>query len=229
MSQPSRSFTAPPRAPAASREPPAEGFTLVEVLVVMAIISVLAGIVVASIGVARKFSDAKATAVDIQTLVQAINTYNERFGDYPPSSLSALGVKGNPANEGNEALVLALSAKKKNGPFFEFKEGRLLNTDSDSLSAKDLATLKKNLDPIQTSPALYEYVDLWGSPYVYIHNRDYGKKLTYNNRHGNTVQVTAVKSEKLGAYQAATSFQIWSFGPNGLNENGDGDDIASWK
>jgi prepilin-type N-terminal cleavage/methylation domain-containing protein len=205
------------------------GFTLVEVLVVMAIISVLAGIVVASIGVARKFSDAKATAVDIQTLVQAINTYNERFGDYPPSSLAALGVKGLPTNEGNEALVLALSSKKKNGPFFEFKETRLLNTDNDTLSNKDLGTLRKNLDPVQNSPSLFEYVDLWGTPYVYIHNRDYGKKLSVVNRHGNTVQITGVKSEKLGAYQAATSFQIWSFGPNGLNDNGEGDDIASWK
>jgi prepilin-type N-terminal cleavage/methylation domain-containing protein len=205
------------------------GFTLVEVLVVMAIISVLAGIVVASIGVARKFSDAKATAVDIQTLVQAINTYNERYGDYPPSFLSGLGVKGIPTNEGNEALVLALSSKKKNGPYFEFKEGRLQNTDNDSLTAKDLGILKKNLDPVQTAPALFEYLDLWGSPYVYIHNRDYGKKVPYINRHGSTVLITAVKSEKLGSYQAATSFQIWSFGPNGLNENGEGDDIASWK
>ncbi len=41
--------------------------------------------------------------------------------------------------------------------------------------------------------------------------------------------VKAAQSAKLGAPQSPGSFQIWSFGPNRINENGDGDDIASWK
>jgi prepilin-type N-terminal cleavage/methylation domain-containing protein len=206
------------------------GFTLVEVLVVMAIISVLAGIVVASISVARKFGDIKATGIEIQTLVQGINGYSQQRGDYPPSSLAGLKVKPpNLTNDGNETLVICLSSRKKGGPFFEFKEDRLTNGDGDALSPKDFGILRKDLDPVQTVSYLFEFIDLWGNPFVYIHNRDYGKKLPYTDRQGTTVQVAAAKSGKLGTYQAATSFQIWSFGPNGVNENGEGDDIASWK
>jgi prepilin-type N-terminal cleavage/methylation domain-containing protein len=206
------------------------GFTLVEVLVVMAIISVLAGIVIASVSVARRFGDIKAVGIEIQTLVQGINGYCQQWGDYPPSSLAGLKVKPpNTTNDGIEALVLCLSSRKKGGPFFEFKEDRLTNGDGDALSPKDFGILRKDLDPIQTVPQLFEFIDLWGNPFVYIHNRDFGKKLPYTDRQGTTVQAMASKSAKLGTYQAATSFQIWSFGPNGVNENGEGDDIASWK
>ena len=207
------------------------GFTLVEVLVVMAIISVLAGIVIASVSVARRFGDLKAVGIEIQTLVQGINGYCQQWGDYPPSSLAGLKVKPpNTTNDGIEALVLCLSSRKKGGPFFEFKDDRLTNGDGDALSPKDFGVLRKDLDPIQTVPQLFEFIDLWGNPFVYIHNRDYAsKKIQYFDRNGKTFTVVAARSVKLGTYQSATTFQIWSFGANGLNENGDGDDIASWK
>jgi len=126
--------------------------------------------------------------------------------------------------------VLCLSSKKKGGPFHEpFKEARLQNRDKDKLVTKDFVALKRDLDFTQGSDELFEYVDLWENPFVYIHYRDYEKKLEYVDRDGGRVTVKAAKSQKLGAFQSPTSFQIWSFGPNGLNENGEGDDIASWK
>jgi len=213
------------------------GFTLVELLTVIAIISVLAGLTYGSIAVARKFADQKATQQEIQNLVAAANSYNSAWGDYPPGMLAAFKLKGNGVNEGNEALVLALSGRKKGGPFHEaFPETRLENGDVDQLAARDLQALKKDLDFPQTALQLYEYLDLWGNPFVYIHNRDYGTKakIKYTSRPRDssvavTVEVLAAKSAKLGTYQAPTSFQIWSFGPNGKNENGEGDDITSWK
>ncbi len=207
------------------------GFTLVEMLVVIAIISTLMGLALASIQVARRFSDKKATAGDILLLVQAINNYQAQYGDYPPSSLSALKVKGNGVNEGNECLVLCLSGRKKGGPFHEaFKEDRLSNLDNDALSGKDFQAVKKALDLPQDVAQLYEYTDLWGNPFVYIHNRDYSaKKIQYTDNEGKPVTVQAARSAKLGSPQSATTYQIWSFGPNRINENGDGDDIASWQ
>ena len=116
------------------------------------------------------------------------------------------------------------------GPYHEpFKEGRLQNRDKDKLATKDFVTLKRDLDFSQGTEELFEYLDLWDNPFVYIHNRDYDKKLEYLDGEGSRVTVKAAKSAKLGAYQSPTSFQIWSFGPNKINENGEGDDIASWK
>jgi len=207
------------------------GFTLVEMLVVIAIISVLAGLTLGSVTAARRYADNKATANEIQALTQAIHNYNVQFGDYPPSTLSALKVKANPVNEGSEALVLCLSGLKKGGPFYtDFKEGRLSNTDNDTLAPNDFKNLKKDLGFSQNSPQLFEYTDLWGNPFVYIHNRDYGsKRIQYSDHEGAAVAVQPAKSAKLGTFQAPTEFQIWSFGRNRINENGEGDDIASWK
>ncbi len=216
----------------------ASGFTLIELLTVIAIISVLAGLTYGSISVARRFADQKATQQEILNLVAAANSYNNSaWGDYPAGSLAAFKLKGNGVNEGNEALVLALSGRKKGGPFHEpFSETRLENGDADQIAARDLQTLKTDLDLPQSTPHLYEYIDIWGNPFVYIHNRDYGTKakVKYTSRPREAavavqVEVLAAKSAKLGTFQAPTSFQIWSFGPNGKNENGEGDDIASWK
>jgi len=216
----------------AERSSRTEGFTLVEVLVVIAIISTLAGLVLAGVTAARRFADQKATAQDILALQQAIESYNTARGDYPPSSLAALKVKhANTVDEGNRALLLSLLSRKKGGPYIqELKETRL-NATAESLSKEEMATIKKELDPMPLSPRLLEYVDLWGNPFVYIHNRDYDSKKTvyYVDRDGTRVPVKAARSVKLGTFQSPNGYQIWSFGPNGKNENGEGDDIASWK
>ena len=207
-------------------------FTLVELLTVIAIISVLAGLTLGSVSLARKFGDRKATEQEIQMLVAAANRYNTERGDYPPSTLGALKVKGNNRNEGIEALILAVQSRKKGGPYHdEFKADRLENRDADRMAPKEFADLKKSLDLAIGTDALFEYVDLWTNPFVYLHNRDYATKakIEYTDRDGGSVSVQASKSQKLGTYQSATSFQIWSFGPNGVNENGEGDDITSWK
>jgi len=76
---------------------------------------------------------------------------------------------------------------------------------------------------------LTEYVDLWGAPYVYIHCRDYGKKLKYQLEDGTTFEAEARKNPTTGTYYAATTYQLWSLGPDGVNQNGDGDDVVSWQ
>ncbi|MHC4392625.1 MAG: hypothetical protein ACYS22_15105, partial [Planctomycetota bacterium] len=36
-------------------------------------------------------------------------------------------------------------------------------------------------------------------------------------------------SGKTGQYPKYDTFLIWSAGPDGVNENGEGDDVCSWK
>lgn len=210
------------------------GFTLVEILVVLAIISVLAGLATVSVQQARIFADARNARLEIQQLEAAALSYKNAFGDFPPTSLGRAGlVKGlktNGINDGIESLVLHIGTRKRGGPFFDdISEDRLENHDDDQLSAKQQAAIKSALDLTWNTTSLLEYTDRWGNPFVYVHHRDYGvKTMSSRGFDGDVVRIVPGKSEKTGTYHKPTTLQIWSFGPNGENENGDGDDITSW-
>jgi len=206
-------------------------FTLVEVLVVVAIIGILASLSVAGLRIAQIHAREGAVKHEISLLKAAAETFGREMGDFPPSRWSFFRVSGvNAENDGNEILLLCLLSRKKGGPFHEdFEEDRLLNADGDTLPPAALAVVRKELDPSRTSGALFEYTDAWGNPYVYIHHRDYGQKLTYRTAEGTKFEVEAAKSPTGEGHAAPSSFQIWSLGPDGVNQNGEGDDICSWK
>ena len=206
------------------------GFTLVELLVVIAIIAILAGISIAGLQLAQEEGHVGAERHTISLIRTGIEQFSQAMGDYPPTSLDYFKVKGNGINEGNESVFACLQTRKKNGPFIgHLDESRWQNLDGDKLSSTDLASLRATLDWTRAGDQLLEYVDYWGNPFVYIHNRDYGKKLKYKAADGSVFEVEAAKSPSTGGYAAPTSYQLWSLGPDGLNQNGDGDDICSWK
>lgn len=60
------------------------GMTLIEILVVISIIAILAGILLPVIGVVRRRGQVTATVLEIQNLKAAIEQYKQKFGDYPP-------------------------------------------------------------------------------------------------------------------------------------------------
>ena len=85
--------------PAANREPlnrepgaPRAGFTLVEILVVIAIISLLAGVVLLNIAPQIGMGSQAAAKAQIQVLSSAATTYRMAHGRYPtqPQGLEAL-------------------------------------------------------------------------------------------------------------------------------------------
>lgn len=141
-----------------------KAFTLMELLVAMAIIVILAGMAVGGAQMARKRGAVTKARAAIAALEAAIDMYEQDLGEYPPS--------------GNENLTKALTDTSSppanwNGPYMRFKE-------------EDLEEGK--------------YIDPWGNPYVYTergtHNQDF--------------------------------YDIYSFGPNSQDEQGQGDDINNW-
>lgn len=61
------------------------GFTLVEMLVVMAIIAILAAILLPAIRAAVTAAKNNRIAQEISSLHQAVEAYKQKFGDYPPN------------------------------------------------------------------------------------------------------------------------------------------------
>lgn len=59
-------------------------FTLVEMLVVMAIIAILAGLLIPTIASAVKSARASAIALELDNLAQAMEAYKAKYHDYPP-------------------------------------------------------------------------------------------------------------------------------------------------
>ncbi len=66
----------------------AGGFTLVELLVVITIIAVLAGIAIPVIGMAQRKAAATATRMEIAEIEKAAHSYANEYGDLPPDGSS---------------------------------------------------------------------------------------------------------------------------------------------
>lgn len=197
-------------------------FTLIELLVVIGIIAILTAISVPAISAVRRKSQISAQQTVFQRLGLAIEQYQSDFGDFPPSTFkrSRLGTS-NGQNEGIECLVRCLTTSKKTGPYFEFEDEQLGNTDTDSLVGSGNPTTS-----VIKSRELFECLDLWGNPLVYIHNANYDRGGTATMMEGGLQQVPAAGSEKTGQFKGLTTYQLWSAGPDGTV--GTDDDIRHW-
>ncbi len=201
-----------------SRTPRSAGFSLIEILVVIAIIGLLLALVVASVGrqtEAGRITDCRARLEQFALLCES---FKDRTGDYPPCRLAALGVKdGNPVNEGIEAAVAALRASSYGGRRPE--ERWLGNGDDDSTRSWKAA---------DGSGALLELVDPWDGPVAYIAARDYDESFTFRAGAGTAAEDVALRAAinpLTGAPWHSDSFQLRSAGPDGVF--GTDDDVAN--
>ncbi len=143
------------------------GFTLVELLVVLAIMGILISLVTAGGQAARKRGSVTKARTVVAALETAIAMYEGDMAQYPET--------------GNDKLIAALQDDPNNvkwsGPYMEFKQ----------------EDVKEG-----------QLMDPWGRPYVYV-----------------SVNGGAPEHRK-------RSFDLYSFGPNGTDDSGTGDDIVNW-
>ena len=202
------------------------GFTLIEVLVVISIIGVLAGLVGVLISKARSSADKNNTIQMVTNLDMKVEMYRQEMGRYPASTISGLqkaGGKvklwkdittqdGNEINQSVEVLVVQLRH-----PDFSKR------LQDDDLGAIDPAFDNIDEDEFTSQPAgsgdsaALEIMDSWGNPVIYIYNADYDKVFQVMNARGEMKEVSAVKKPN-GTFYNPNKFQIISLGENGEQE-----------
>ncbi len=136
-----------------------KAFTLMELLTVIAVMAVLAGLLLPALNRARASARTAAAESMIASLQVALSMYNMDYGVYPASSATGTQRNGNSFHadfDGGEPnnLVAALTAMTKGGPYMEFR-GRDLDENPNYPQAG------RN----------YVVLDPWGRAYVYTARR----------------------------------------------------------
>lgn len=218
------------------------GFTLVELVVVVSILLVLAVLLLPALFTAKEGQLVRNAKAEIELLKLALEQYKAEYGDYPPSFLAELGDTRDPGdveNEGNRALVACLATTKEKGPYLRsyiLNDKAKIRMTHDGLAADHDLTGWTFAD--DDAPLRYrEMLDAWGTPYIYLHNRDYQTEtpqvysMEGTDANGNPANPCTVKARQDddGVYYGAYTFQIWSCGPNKVNDYGREDDITSWQ
>ncbi|MSR74905.1 MAG: type II secretion system protein [Planctomycetes bacterium] len=196
------------------------GFSLVELLVVMAILSVLGGLAVIGLPRMLRAGDKSLMENVILQLDAALQSYeaDSKNGDYPPTLLDSdefpgVGQRINLDNCGNESIVLCLNRRGHASRFdIEGMKGvSYTNIDADRTQA--VLTSFSNDDR-----ELYELVDVWGMPIAYFHHRDYGvvesRDLGRTSGVEDLVKAVAWTNPKTRNFYQRDKFQIISAGPD---------------
>jgi general secretion pathway protein G len=159
-------------------------FTIIEILVVMVIITILAGIIIGAAKYAQTKGARSRAQAEIATMETGLERYKNDNGVYPPST-------------GNRATGPGLPY----GPIEISNSGSLYAALTNG--AGKYMTFKPN--QIGLRSGITCIIDPFGSPYNYY-----------------------CISGALNQTNNAT-FDLWSFGPNNINDEGANDDITNWK
>lgn len=132
------------------------GFSLFEIIGVMAVITIIMTMLVMSLGGIRPAADSKAAQSEIILIQQALEAYKSRFGEYPKK----VTVGGsNPSMEVIlfNALMGTLASNGRLGNF------------SSVLDRNNLSFATTNFPLVGVTPALADnqLLDPWGVPYQY--------------------------------------------------------------
>jgi prepilin-type N-terminal cleavage/methylation domain-containing protein len=204
------------------------GFTLIEVLVVVSILGVLAGLISVLIVQAQK----KQLETDTKNLITfvrgAVDTYRTDMGRLPPETMAGfagtkwagLTVSGNTTNECNECLLVALRHPDLRSRLDELPGSQPFgNIDED---------IWNKVPDGSDKPEAMEILDAYGNPIAYITKNRYEEPVQILLANGTQVEVRAVKRSS-GAFYNQDSFQLISLGKNGQQDPEEkGDDIENF-
>ena len=178
-----------------------KAFTLMELLTVIAVMAVLAGLLLPALNRARARARTAAAESMIASLQVALSMYNMDYGMYPASSATGIQRNGNSFHTDFDGapnnLVAALTAPTLGGPYMELR-----GSDLDTEPTYDLSRRNVVLDP-------------WGRAYVYTARRD-----SAGDPVGSSYGPFHPHEDPLD-----NTYNIYSLGPNGLTSDDAGNDV----
>ena len=154
-------------------------FTLIEMLTVIAIIGILAGILLPAVRLAQRVARKRVASAGIRNLQIALDQYQLDFGAYPPDNnigdwLSSPGVDFSDINTPNECMMWFLT--REYTPANDAK-GQPWDTDTWSPKTASIVFARQAVGPYFNVDAKHkrdddhdgfpEYVDSWTRPYLY--------------------------------------------------------------
>jgi len=155
---------------------PSRAFTLVEMLTVIAIIAILAGILLPVIQIVRHKARIATAQSDIKNLEQALTAYNFDFGAFPPDSAASLGPPFPSGLSPNELMVWFLTrtystdastAAGVPGDGLPPWDPPISGTVFARISGGPYFDVKTAQRRDYNENGYYEFVDPWGRPYMY--------------------------------------------------------------
>lgn len=203
------------------------GFTLIEVLVVVSILGVLAGLISVLITSSNKTKLEFQTKQTITMVRTAIDNYNADFKRLPPETMAGfagtrwagIAVSGNSTNECNECLLVALRHPDLRTPLSELPGEPFGNTDEDAWG---------KIPDGATSEHAQEILDAYGNPIIYITKNRYEEPVQITLADGTPIDVRAVRRPSGGFYNS-DGFQLISLGFDGKQDEGERvDDIENF-
>jgi prepilin-type N-terminal cleavage/methylation domain-containing protein len=125
------------------------GFTLVELLMVIIIISLLTGLLVVAVGKARIAAQDARVVAEISELDRAVKSYKDKYNAFPPT----LWGGGSAAQQAAFMAHVRRAFRKANfADYASFRTGLMTATNSSALSSPGYPNTA-GLDPSQMEPA----------------------------------------------------------------------------
>lgn len=181
-----------------------DAFTMIELLVVVAVIGILVGIVLPSLSTAKIKARKMKTHADTKSIEMAIKNYLNEYGRYPLQ------------DDGEESSGDITSPSGSINDKYKELMGVLLNTedignvDLDEENPRRRLFLELNEQSVNEDGVL---LDPWENPYQVIMDYDFNDK----------IEIAAL------ATNLNRGVAVWSLGPDRVDDKGENDDITSWQ
>lgn len=176
-----------------------KGYTLVEVLIVMSIIAVIMSFILNASLNARKKAKLTQTHALMESISAALRMYQDDFGSYPPDDTLYRYVDEISATSG-ECLYYYLGAAFKREVNASVYAGPYMKFKGDEVQTTSSSTCDFDADG-SIDDDLKRIIDPWGGAIRY----------------------------RIPPTQNLNTFDLYSTGPDGIDNSGGGDDINNWK